>query len=85
MLSKDLKVVSLCVTEDYYDYKGTFQLHGERGYMEIDLSDLTDEKTKEIKGHFNLEECLEDIKDTIMAKVLESANIECKIVEGKNY
>ena len=85
MLSKDLKVVSLCVTEDYYHYKGTFQLHTEEGYMEIDLSDFTDEKISEIKGRFNVEECLEDIKSTIMTKVLESASIESKIVEGKNY
>lgn len=85
MLSKDLKVVSLSITEEYYHYKGTFQLHTEEGYIDIDLSDLTDEKISEIKGRFNLEECPEEIKSTIMTKVLESASIESKIVEGYNY
>lgn len=85
MLSKDLKVVSLNITEDYYQYKGTFQLRTEEGYIDIDLSDLTDEKISEIKGRFNLEEYPEEIKSTIMTKVLESASIESKIVEGKDY
>lgn len=81
MCCKDLKVVNLTITEDFYEYKGIFQLCAGEKSIEIDLADFTLEKVNEIKGFFNLQESLNDIQKTIMDKVMEATKIHCRIID----
>lgn len=83
MLSRDLMVTNLNMTEDYYDFKGTFELRGD-AYMALDLSQLTDDKFREIQRVFGLPESLEEIKKELMEKLAEAAQIESRCEEGKN-
>lgn len=78
MLSSDLKVVCLNITEDFYDYKGTFQLCSDNKSIDLEFTELTDQKLKEIKADFGLEESIGEINDAIMAKVFEAANVESR-------
>ncbi|MBZ4646381.1 MAG: hypothetical protein PWR27_341 [Petroclostridium sp.] len=86
MLCKDLKVVNLNITEDYYEYKGLFRLCSGEKCLDIDLMDLdNDNKLKEIKSNFNLKDDISDIKTILMEKIMEATKIESRIVEGKDY
>lgn len=83
MLKKNLKVICLDVTEDYYRYNGTFKLCDEEKSVDMDLTNLNDDKINEIKDVFNLDETMEEIRKEIMSMVLEVVKIESRIVEGK--
>jgi hypothetical protein len=84
MFCKDLKVVNLNITEDHYDYRGLFRLCLEDKCIDVDLMDLSDEnKLKEIKKKFSLEDEISEIKNIIMDKIMEASKIESRIVEGK--
>ncbi len=86
MFSKDLRIVNLNITEDYYDYKGLFILRGGDKEFDVDLANAEKEsKLKEIKTYFELEDEIEIIRKTIMDKVMEASKIETRIIEGKNY
>lgn len=86
MKCKELRVVNLNITEDFYDYKGLFRLCSEAECVDIDLADLEkDSKLKEIQAHFGLEEDIQEVKRIIKAKVMEATKIESRIVEGKHY
>lgn len=85
MKVKDLKVVNLNITEDYYEYKALFRLCSNEHCMDIDLSELSEPGVLEnIKRTFGIEESLETIKETIMEKVMEASKIESRIKEGKD-
>ena len=86
MKCKDLKVVNLNITEDYYEYKALFRLCTEDRCIDVDLADLSEEaKLKEIKSEFNLEESISEIHDILMDKIMEVSKIESRIVEGKDF
>jgi len=84
MLCKDLKVVALSITEDFYKYKGVFQLCGFDKSIEVDLDYFENDKLNEIKNIFQLPESPDEIKNIIMEKVMQAANDESRIVEGKD-
>ena len=57
MHCKDLKVVNLNITEDYYEYKALFRLCSDNQCFDIDLARLSEaEMLEEIKKSFSLEE-----------------------------
>jgi hypothetical protein len=86
MQAKDLNVVNLTITEDFYDYKGLFRLCTGEECLDINLVELEKEnELKNIKNKFDLEEDINVIKNTIMDKVMEATTIESRIVEGKKY
>jgi hypothetical protein len=81
MLKEDLKVVILNITEDYYDYGGTCTLCGEDKFLDIELTDLNEDKIAEIKDFFKLDGSVEEIEKDIMQKILEMARIESRHIE----
>lgn len=86
MYCKDLKVVNLTITEDFYEYKAIFQLCSDEKGIEIDLAEFDMEKTNEIRDFFSLQESVEEIHKTIMNKVMEATNIHSRGIEKhKNY
>ncbi|MFZ5989514.1 MAG: hypothetical protein ACOYWZ_20650 [Bacillota bacterium] len=85
MLCKDLKVVNLNITEDFYEYKALFRLCTENSCLDIDLSSLSDENLlSEIKSKFDIEESTSQIKEIIMQKVMDASKIESRISQGEN-
>ncbi|MCR4436114.1 MAG: hypothetical protein QHH06_13870 [Clostridiales bacterium] len=85
MSDRNLQVVGLSITEDYYSYRGAFRLCCGEKYMDIELEELTDSKINEIKDVFGLDGSVQDIKNEIMSKVLEASGLESRFVEGKGY
>lgn len=85
MLIKDLKVVNLSITEDYYEYKALFRLCSDESCLDIDLTKISEEGIlSEIKSKFGIEETEDEIKEAIMKKVFEASKIESRINEGEN-
>jgi len=84
MLCKDLKVVSLNITEDHYEFKALFRLCTDGRCIDVDLAQLSSDERlfDEIKREFEIEESIEEIKKVIMEKVMEASTLESKIVEG---
>ncbi|MCG8500518.1 MAG: hypothetical protein MJB12_08955 [Firmicutes bacterium] len=86
MLCKELRVVNLNITEDYYDYRGLFRLCSGENCLDVDLMNWeSGDKLKQIKTHFKLEEDITEIKEVIMDKIMEASKVESRIVEGKDY
>ncbi len=86
MQVKDLKLVNLTITEDFYDYKGLFRLCLGEQSMDINLAELEKENIlNDIKDEFALEESIDTINKTIMDMVMEASKIESRIVEGEHY
>jgi hypothetical protein len=81
MYCKDLKVVNLTITEDFYEYKGIFQLCSDKKRVEIDLAEFDTEKINEIKDLFGLQESVEEIHKTIMDKVMDATKIHSRVIE----
>lgn len=85
MKCRDLKVVNLNITEDFYEYKALFRLCTDDHCMDIDLAKISDpgvlEKAKET---FEVEESIEEMKEIIMEKIMEASKIESRIHEGKD-
>lgn len=85
MKCRELKVVNLNITEDYYEYKALFRLCSDEHCMDIDLSEISEPKIlEEIKNTFGIEEDINEIKEIIMEKVMEASKIESRIKEGKD-
>lgn len=84
MLSKNVKVVGLSITEDCYNYTGTFMLSNGEKCIHINVAEITDEKINEIIDIFNLEESVEEIRKEIMIEIFEASKAESRLVEGKN-
>lgn len=85
MKCKDLKVVSLNITEDNYEYKALFRLCTENVCADMDVAELSkDEVLAEIKKNFVIDESIEEMRNIIMEKVMEASKIESKISEGEN-
>jgi len=85
MKIKELKVVNLNITEDYYEYKALFRLCSNEHCMDIDLSELSEPGVLEkIKRTFEIEENADTIKEVIMEKIMEASKIESRIKEGKD-
>ena len=86
MQAKNLSVSNLHITEDEYNYKGTFKLGLNDKSMDCDLVDLeTQAKLFEIKSFFGLEESNGKIRRVIFDKVMEKASISSHINEGEGY
>ncbi|MCX7842695.1 MAG: hypothetical protein N2489_06435 [Clostridia bacterium] len=86
MRVNELLVSSVNITEDEYCYKGLFILSGNSQSMNLDISELEEgDKLNNIKETFQLEDSIEDIKSSILAKVIEKASISSNIKEGENY
>lgn len=86
MKSKDLLLSSLHITEDEYHYKGQFILSCGTDSINVDVTEFqTDPKVSEIKKIFDLEEPLEEIRSTIMTRIIEKSTLSSRNVEGENY
>ena len=85
MLCKDLKVVNVNITEDFYEYKGFFSLCSEKKRLDIDIAELDRGLLEKIKNEFDLEEDLNTIREIIMDKVMEGSKIESRMNEGMSY
>ena len=86
MKTTDLLLSSLSITEDEYDYKGSFFLGSGGVSVKVDISDLqSNTKIDELKGVFKLEEEPDEIRKIIMDMVMEKAVISSKITEGEEY
>ncbi len=83
MKSRDLRVVGLSITEDFYNYKGTFWLHGGNDSIFVDLEEFNDEMLEKIREKFGIEEEPEAIRETIMSKLVEASKLESRDVRGK--
>ena len=82
---KDLKVVSLNITEDNYEYKGLFRLCSDDKCMDADLEKLSDQNfLQEVKVAFNIEDPISAIKSDIMDKVIVASKQESKISQGES-
>jgi hypothetical protein len=83
MYCKDLKVVNLTITEDFYEYKGIFQLCSGKKRVEIDLAEFNTntERINEIRDLFGLQESVEEIYETIMDKVMDATKIHSRVIE----
>lgn len=84
MLNKCLKIINLSVTEDYYDYKGTFTLHDGEKYLDAELDDLDSGQIGRIIDYFGLQGTRQEIREGIMALIMEAARVECRNVEGED-
>lgn len=84
MLCRDLKVVSLNITEDEYRYGALFRLCTETVCMDADVDGIsTGEKLQEIKESFGLRETCDEIREILMDKILEASAIESRNNEGE--
>lgn len=85
MLCKDLQVVNLSVTEDFYEYKALFRLCTDDRCLDIDLAELSENKTiNNIKEEFGLEETNEEIRKILMEKVMKASKHESRKIEGED-
>jgi SMC interacting uncharacterized protein involved in chromosome segregation len=85
MRCMDLKVVSLNITEDNYEYKALFRLCNDSTCIDLDLSRFSETETlEEIKKSFSIDESIDEMKSIIMQKVMEATKIESRITEGQN-
>ena len=85
MLSKDLKVRTLDITEDNYEFKALFRLCSGDACLDIDLEELSEKsQIEEIKRAFSIHEEDQIVVDTIMEKIMEASSLESRISEGKN-
>ncbi len=85
MLSKDLKVRTLDITEDNYEFKALFRLCSGDVCLDVDLEKLSDkEQLDEVKRTFSIDEDDKVIVDNIMDKVMEASALESRISEGEN-
>ncbi len=86
MKCADLKVVSLNITEDNYEYKALFRLCTENVCADMDVAELSkDEVLAEIKKNFVIDEPVEEMRNIIMDKVMEASKLESRITEGESY
>jgi hypothetical protein len=86
MKTSDLLLSSLSITEDYYNYRGTFFLRCQDISVKVDLADLEcDSKISELKDTFKLEENCDEIRKILIQRLVEEAGISSKITEGENY
>ncbi|KNY28730.1 hypothetical protein [Pseudobacteroides cellulosolvens] len=82
---KDLKVVSLNITEDNYEYKGLFRLCSDDRCMDADLEKLSDQSfLEEVKVTFNIKDPISVIKSDIMDKVIDASKQESRISQGEH-
>ena len=88
----ELLVSGVNISEDDYDYRGTFILSHEDENstlpsMEIDLAAFESDESilNQIKSGFDLSEPICSIKDAIMKKVMESAALSSKDVQGEDF
>ncbi len=85
MLCKDLKVVSLDISEANYEYKVLFRLCTESACLDVDLEKFSENGTlEEIKKTFSIDESIDEIRKIIMDKVMEATELESIISEGEN-
>lgn len=81
MKTADLLLSSLHITEDDYIFSGTFNLSFRDKSITVDVSDLqNDDKIRELKTFFNLEESEDEIFNTLMNMVIEKSSISCRII-----
>jgi 23S rRNA U2552 (ribose-2'-O)-methylase RlmE/FtsJ len=86
MKSEQLKVLSLNISEDNYDYRALFRLCTDTACMDVDLTDLSlNIKVEEIKAKFELDEQIEEIRDIITNKVITVSDVKSNVTEGENY
>ena len=86
MISDELLVSSVNITEDDYDYKGLFILSSTNKSLNLNMADMDDNnKINEIRLYFNLSESNSEIRNNIMKKVFEKSTISSRFVQGENY
>lgn len=86
MKIEQLKVLSLNISEDNYDYRALFRLCTDTVCMDVDLTDLSlNKKVEEIKAKFELDEQIEEIRDIIIKKVIAVSDVKSNVTEGENY
>ncbi len=86
MKASKLLLSGLDITEDEYSFKAQFFLSSSDKRINVDICDLDSEISLEkIKALFDLEESLEELKNSIMSMIIEKANIGSKINEGESY
>lgn len=85
MQCRDLKVVNLNITEDYYEYKALFRLCTDSVCMDVDLDQLSKNGILEdIKKSFSVQEPIDEIKNILMEKIMEATKLESRISEGES-
>lgn len=86
MKTSDLLLTGLSITEDDYNYIGSFILAGNNNTLNVAMSDLEDTaKLEAIKNLFGLDENVENIRKILMDLVVEKAAISSKFNEGEGY
>jgi len=88
----ELVISCVNISEDGYDYRGTFLLSCEEDEfssesLEIDLAQFESslDILHFIKNHFKIEESPPTIKKSIMDKVIEYSGLSSKDVHGENF
>lgn len=86
MKTEQLLLSSLDITEDEYIFKGQFILSGKGKSKQVDMEQLDQQAyLEELKEYFDLEEPTSEIRNKLISMVVEKAQIDSKIVDGKNY
>lgn len=88
MKINELLVSGVNISEDDYDYRGTFILSNKNeDSMEVDLAEFESDESVLllIKSEFGLVDPISSIKDAIMKKVMENAALSSKNVQGENF
>jgi hypothetical protein len=83
MLTSQLLLSGLDITEDEYSFKAQFILNAHGKSKNVDINELDSEPAlDEIKIYFGIEEPAAEIKKQLMEMIMEKANIGSKIIEG---
>lgn len=86
MKVSDLLISGVHISEDNYHYTGQFTLSAGKKTLDVDLTELNHEEgIKFIKKSFNLEESIEEIRQSLIDRLVLKAGISSKNVQGENY
>ncbi|NMB95518.1 MAG: hypothetical protein GYA02_02750 [Clostridiaceae bacterium] len=86
MRISDLLISGVHISEDNYHYTGQFTLSDGNKTLDVDIAELNDEKTVNlIKENFNLAESVEEIRKSLIDRLVLKAGISSKNVQGEDY
>jgi len=86
MKISDLLISGVDITEDNYHYIGQFILSSKNKSINLDLAELNGEEAINlIKETFDLEESNDEIRQSLIDRLVIKAGISSKDVQGENY
>ncbi|MCX8131019.1 MAG: hypothetical protein N3I35_13085 [Clostridia bacterium] len=81
-----LLVSNLTITEDEYNFGGSFVLSDDTRSLSVDIVDIENTvKLGNIKMYFSLDEEIPAIRSFIINQIIEKGSISSRIKEGKSF